>query len=101
MTDISKSNATKLGLDTMLLQTQEECAELIQAISKYNRTRGIGQPTDMPSRMALVNLLAEMADVSICVEQISYLLGVGDRFEAVKDMALERVAKRLENMGIV
>lgn len=101
MTDISKSNATKLGLDTMLLQTQEECAELIQAISKYNRTRGIGQPTETPMAQAFVDLLEELADVSICVEQLVYLMQLGVNIEAVKEVALERVAKRLENMGIM
>lgn len=96
MKEISKSNARKIGKDTMLLQTMEECSELIQAISKYNRTRGIGQKTETPPHEAFDNLLLEIADVKICIEQLTYLLDAEVEIKYLMDIALEKVAKRYE-----
>lgn len=50
MTEKSKQNARKLGKDTLLWQIQEECAELIQAVAKYNRCRGVGQITEVSKK---------------------------------------------------
>lgn len=97
MKEISKRNAKKLGLDVMLLQTQEECAELTKAISKYNRTRGIGQITEMSQGDAYQNMLEEIADVNICVEQLIYLLGVKEEINDLKDKAFEKVQERYKN----
>lgn len=68
MTEQSKQNARKLGKDALLWQIQEECAELIQAVAKYNRCRGIGQITEV-SKKATQNLAKELADVELCLEQ--------------------------------
>ena len=97
MTDLSKRNAEILGKDTMLLQTMEECGELIKAISKYNRTRGIGQKTETPDYEAFDNLCEEIADVSICLEQLIYLLGLKPEVDYFKEKALEKVAKRYQD----
>lgn len=94
MQDISKNNADLLGLDTMLLQTIEECGELIQSISKYNRTRGIGQKTETSQAMAINSLVEELADVSICVEQLGYLLKIENDVEKMKNIKYLKVAKR-------
>lgn len=94
MKDISKQNAKVLGLDTLLWQTQEECGELVKAVGKYNRTRGIGQRTETSEKEAYQNLLIELADVSICIEQLVYLLNAEDDIEALKDEAFEKVKKQ-------
>lgn len=96
MKEISKQNAMKLGKDTLLLQTIEECGELIKAISKYNRARGIGQKTETPQSEAFDNLLLELADVKICVEQLIYLLDAETEVKYLMDVAFEKVAKRYE-----
>lgn len=57
-----KQIADHYGLDEQLNILQEECAELIQAASKYRRT-------ERPS-----NLYEEIADVRIMLDQIEYLL---------------------------
>ena len=57
-----KKIADHYGLDEQLNILQEECAELIQAASKYRRT-------ERPS-----NLYEEIADVRIMIDQIEYLL---------------------------
>lgn len=69
MTEQSKQNARKLGKDALLWQIQEECAELIQAVAKYNRCQGIGQITEVSKQEAEQNLVKELADVEICLEQ--------------------------------
>lgn len=91
---ISKRNAKMLGKETNLLQTIEECGELIKAICKYNRTLGIGQKTEVTTKDAYQNLIEEIADVSICIEQLIYLQGIEDEVEDAKAKALVKVEKR-------
>jgi NTP pyrophosphatase (non-canonical NTP hydrolase) len=86
-----------LGLQTMLFQTQEECSELIKAISKYNRINGIGQKTDMSRADAFQNLLEEMADVLICVDGLVYLLGCEREVEEYEKIALNKTLTRNKN----
>ena len=97
MKEISKQNAKKLGSQTILFQTQEECGELIKAIAKYNRVNGIGQKTETPREDAYSNLLEELADVSICIEQLIYLLDVKTEIEELKDKAFLKVNRRYRN----
>lgn len=92
--DISKENANKLGVQTSLWQTQEECGELVKAIGKYNRTRGYGQITETTEEDAIKNLIEEIADVSICIEQLAYLLGVEGQVEEARNAAFNKVQKR-------
>lgn len=97
ISDISKSNAELLGKETNLLQTIEECGELIKAICKYNRTLGIGQKTEMFMWDAYWNLIEEVADVSICLEQLIYLHDIEVEVEDAKRQAFLKVAKRYED----
>lgn len=63
----------------------EECAELIQAVSK--RLRGKPDPDD--------NLAEEMADVVICLHLLQDMYDVTDeRLESWIDRKTERQAKR-------
>ena len=94
MTDISKKNADMLGLQTLLFQTQEECGELIKAIGKYNRTNGIGQKTEMLSHDAWSAMIQEIADVSICIEQLTYLLDAENVVDYCKNAAFHKVKER-------
>lgn len=94
LSDISKSNADKLGAQTSLWQTQEECGELVKAIGKYNRTKGYGQITETTEEDAMQNLIEEIADVSICIEQLAYLLRVEEQVEKARNDAFNKVQKR-------
>ena len=89
-----QQNADKMGLDVILSSTQEECAELIQAISKYNRARGIGQRTNIPLEDAESQLIEELADVKLCIEEILYLTGC-DITDMI-DKKTEKVRKSYE-----
>ena len=67
----------------------EECAELIQAISKMQR---YGEPTKR------LNYVEELADVSIMTEQLVTLLNATDyeRFERFVEYKLNRQKARME-----
>lgn len=67
-------NAKHYGLEEVLLHTQEEAAELIQAISKYHRAAGHGVPVDLTIEEARRKILEEMADVTVLIEQLRYYL---------------------------
>ena len=67
-------NAKHYGLEEVLLQTQEEAAELIQAISKYHRPAGHGAPVKLTEEEARQQILEELADVTVMVEQLRYFL---------------------------
>lgn len=94
ISETSKRNAEMLGIQTLLFQTQEECGELIKAIGKYNRANGIGQKTEVDKDEAFKNVLEELADVSICVEQLIYLSNHEAYINHCKNKAFEKVAKR-------
>lgn len=94
MTVQSKKNAEALGKDTNRLQTIEECGELIKALCKYNRTIGIGQKTETSEFEALTNLIEEVADVSICLEQLVYLMGIEEEVKNARKKAFDKVSDR-------
>ena len=72
--------------------SQEECAELIQAISK--KLRGISHSN--------VDILEEVADVKICLDMITTACCLTKfDIERAIDVKLERECKRLNSMGIV
>lgn len=94
MIEQSKQNTRKLGKDALLWQIQEECAELIQAVAKYNRCRGIGQITEVFKQEAEQNLVKELADVEICLEQVKFLLNLDKDVKQVKQEALDKVSNQ-------
>ena len=62
------------GKDAQSVVHMEECAELIQAISKIHR---IGYGPDVPPD-AYENLVEEIADVLICMEQLREIYDIPD-----------------------
>ena len=72
--------------------SQEECAELIQAISK--KLRGISK--------GVADILEEIADVKICLDLIATAccLTKYDIDRAI-DVKIERERNRLKSMGVV
>lgn len=82
--------ADHYGLDSQLNMLQEECAELIQAVNKYKRTRTTA-------------IVEEMADVYIMLYQITYLLNkevasvdVEDFIAMWMEKKIRRQLKRIE-----
>ena len=94
-----KKIADYYGYEAQSSQLVEECAELIQAVSKYRRaTGGIGQPlADYKRTIALENLIEEIVDVEIMLEQVKYLLQIPeDDLEAVKLFKINRTKERIK-----
>lgn len=57
---------------------QEECAELIQAASKYKRSIGHGFLTNKSKVETYDSLAEEIADVENCIRAIQYLFNITD-----------------------
>lgn len=74
----------KWGMDAQLLQTQEEAAELIVAISHFRRGRENGKKA----------VLEELADMEIMLEQMRAALG-DDEIDAVGLKKIERLCHKL------
>lgn len=90
-----KEIADHYGLDSQLSILQEECAELIQAVSKFRRVYD----------GSLSLLMEEMADVEIMLEQIKYLtnekfkvsgLSIYDGVDRWKQQKIDRQIVRME-----
>lgn len=87
-----KQIADHYGLDEQLNMLQEECAELIQAVSKYRRTG------------KLENLDEEITDVKILLKQIDYLLDqhfigfIMHSDEAYKYWSEKKITRQLERI---
>ena len=93
-----KKIADHYGYEAQSSQLVEECAELIQAVSKYRRvTLGKGQPVaDYKATIVMDNLIEEIADVEVMLEQVKYLLQIPQEdIEAVKLFKVNRTRERM------
>ena len=86
---ILEENIKEHGVAFETVIAMEECAELIQAISKVKRYGFVGEYRD--------NLIEEIADVSIVIREIMMIFGisVGDINEVI-DSKIQRIKSRLE-----
>lgn len=82
--DIYEKAVKKWGEDLQIVMMMEECAELIQACSKYLRKKDIGN---------IMKLKEEIADVSIMLKQFEYIFG---DFQNEKVEKLKRLKDMLE-----
>lgn len=93
ISELNKSTAKYYGYESQSSQLVEECAELIQAVSKYRRAN-----TEAKRAVALENLIEEIADVEIMLEQIKYLLQIPeDELRAVKLFKVNRTREGILN----
>lgn len=96
MDDRIEAIADYYGIEVRGRQLQEECAELIQAVSKLYRA-----DTDEERTAAIDHVAEELADVDICMAEMAYLLKLGVKifeWEAAKvNRELDRIEKREEN----
>jgi len=71
---------------------QEECAELIQAISKRKRYNNI---------KARLNVIEKIADVTIMLEQLKIMFNISDEIlEDEVDCKIDRLDKRMEEKNV-
>lgn len=86
------------GIESQKLILMEECAELIQAVSKLTRAEQSGKVFDKTE--AMLNLVEEMADVIIMVTQIlhAYWKNAGDaKLDYYIEQKLTRQLGRIES----
>lgn len=84
-------NAEHYGYTRQSQQAIEECSELIQAISKYNRLLN-GEYVGKEKKI-IANLIEELADVEICIEQLKYFLEVSDtKLDNIKQFKIKRTS---------
>lgn len=79
----------KWGAFSQLDMVMEECAELIQAVSKFKRCN-----TRREAAMREVHLLEEAADVQIMIEQLRTLYD-DEVFKRIKKEKLERLEEMI------
>ena len=85
------------GEEAQSMVHMEECAELIQAISKMRRVKKayLDGAVDDDSE-AYYNLVEECADVLICLEQIQEMYGISD--QEIQIMVDKKMARQEERM---
>lgn len=82
----------KYGRKAQFMIAMEECAELIQAISKCVRTE------NFPAVEEREHLIEEMADVMFCMEQLQVMCSITDEeLYAMKQAKEKRTLKRLKD----
>lgn len=82
------------GVSSQLGIAQEECAELIQAISKI--ARGKNNPDGYFELKD--HLVEEMADVIVCINQLQQMFDISDKqLEMEINVKINRQLKRIEN----
>lgn len=90
---IIETAIAKLGKEHQMRQTQEELAELIVAINKYERS--IGNP--LWNNSARKNVIEEMADVLIMLDAVKKMLDIKDEdLKSVREYKLNRLFNRLK-----
>lgn len=93
---IIETAIAKLGEENQMRQTQEELAELIVAINKYERViKNNGNYLWIDA--ARKNIIEEMADVLIMFDAIKKILDVKDEeLESVRSYKINRLLNRLK-----
>ena len=74
-------------------QCIEECAELIQAINKWDRAQSSGDPEKV--KKAVGSIVEEIADVRIMLDQLIYLYGCSEEVDKMMDGKINRQIVRI------
>ena len=93
---IIEAAIAKQGEENQMRQTQEELAELIVAINKYERAiKNDGCPSHIA--YARKNIIEEMADVLITLDTVKKILDIQDEeIEHFRAFKLNRLLDRLK-----
>lgn len=97
---VKMRSIARYGKDTQTTVCMEECAELIQAISKLKRYNP-EDPTNKVGRSELIeNLYEEMADVQICFDLLIEIYGLKPSdLRRMMDYKVWRIKRKLEAQG--
>ena len=98
MNEQNIKNAEYYGYERQAQQAIEECSELIQAISKYNRFLN-GEYAGKDKKI-IANLVEELADVEICIEQLKHFLKISEsKINSVKEFKIKRTTNIINGIG--
>ena len=94
---IVESAIAKYGEENQLRQTQEELAELIVAINKYERAiKNDGCPSYIAYNTRK-NIIEEMADVLMMLDAVKKIVDIQDEeLESVRSFKINRLLNRLK-----
>jgi NTP pyrophosphatase (non-canonical NTP hydrolase) len=96
MTEKIKKIADHYKLEKQSRQLSEECAELIQATSKYMRYQESSYASTVDWKY-LQDICEEIADVEVMLAQIKYLLNINPKaIEEIKKKKIDRQLERIE-----
>lgn len=97
---VKMRSIARYGRDKQTTVCMEECAELIQAISKLKRYNP-EDPTNKVGRSELIeNLYEEMADVQICLDLLVEIYGLKPSdLRRMMDHKVWRIKRKLEAQG--
>lgn len=91
-----KRIADYYGLKNQQRQLSEECAELIQATSKYMRYSEGPIEAYTNDWKYIQNVIEEIADVEVMLEQVKYLLNINNA--AVEEIKKNKIERQLERI---
>lgn len=74
---------------------QEECAELISALSKYRRSTGNRKMSQRDRKRIERNVAEEMADVQIMIDELNIIMDNYIEMSQIKHGKLLRLEKRI------
>lgn len=75
------------GQDSQLNQLIEECAELIQSVTKLKRLKDVSYN----------GFIDELSDVEIMIEQIKIMFSMHNDVNKAKERKIKRIAKKLKD----
>ena len=87
----------KFGEDLQFMVCIEEMGELMQAISKYFRVKGLEPENQEKLEKCKANIIEETADVINCASQIARMFGE-DKVEEQMLFKLKRVEERMKKL---
>lgn len=88
--------ALHYDLVDLSLNMFEECSELIQALAKYDRTKGHGLPTSKDEEEAMADLVEEIGDVLSCIDRIKLKPNINDT--DIHNSRLKKAVREIERM---
>ena len=93
---IIEAAIAKLGEENQMRQTQEELAELIVAINKYERFIKNNRHPKL-IKVARKNIIEEMTDVLIMFDAVKEILDIKDEeLKSIRDFKMKRLLNRLK-----
>ena len=98
ISEILEKNLTELAFkypyDVQKMQLIEEIGELLQALSKFERANGQGQPTKVSQSDALKNLIEEFAGVQVMMFEMMKIFSIEKEIKEEMEFQTNRTLER-------